>query len=176
MTRAAARAITLPTTVDALRRHAPEFKAWLIENGSSVMVPSNPYEVIRFKTAIGVGVVYRKESGQISSWCGGSDDAFMAFAEKKPWRAVTATKRTSGKRKNRYQTLVERDGDGCMYCAKPLTIDDATIEHIVAATHGGPNHLANLALACQPCNVEASHLSAREKFELAMRKRSAVSE
>ena len=168
------RAIYLPHTVEALRKHETAFKAWLVENGSAIMTPTNPYEVIRFKTDLGVGVVYSKRGGRISSWMNGAEEAFMAFAEKKPWRAVPRTKRTGGKRKNRYQTLVERDGDGCLYCAKPLTVEEATIEHIVSATHGGPNHLANFALACQPCNNEAAHMSAREKFELALHKRSTV--
>jgi len=165
--------ISLPSTVDALRKHVPTFKAWLVENGSEILVPTNPYEVIRFKTDLGVGVIYCKGTGRLSSWVNGAEEAFRAFAEKKPWRAVPRTKRTSGKRKNRYETLVDRDGDTCLYCGKPMTAAEATIEHIVSATHGGPNHLANFALAHQHCNNEAAHLSAREKFELALRKRSA---
>jgi len=49
----------------------------------------------------------------------------------------------------------------CIFCGRALTIDAegkpvtrATIEHIWPRTHGGNDHLENLALACGRCNRE----------------------
>jgi hypothetical protein len=57
-----------------------------------------------------------------------------------------------------------------------LSFETATIEHVVAITSGGTNHLSNKALACEPHNRQAGHLSAREKFELAIKIRTTPKE
>jgi len=46
-----------------------------------------------------------------------------------------------------------------------------TIEHFVPITAGGTSHLANLSLAHKECNAGASHLSVRQKVEMAVRNR-----
>lgn len=163
--------MTLPTDEVQFDKHRKAFGAWLVENGSALLLPTNPFEVTRFLTDGGMGVVYKNGKGRITSWTNGADRAFLAFSAKKSWRACERGPRGNTKKKNLFATLAERDGTGCLYCGVPLMIDTATIEHVVSVTHGGPSHPANLALACRPCNQEASHLSAREKIEIAIRKR-----
>jgi hypothetical protein len=161
----------LPSTVRGYNQSRKRFEAWLVANGSALLQPTNPYEVARFLTDEGTGVVYRNETNRLTSWQGGSGRAFQCFLLKAAWRARERTVRIDAKRRNLFTSLADRDGCGCMYCSIPLTLETATIEHVVAVTHGGPNHPANLALACGPCNMDAGHLSAREKLELAIMRR-----
>lgn len=69
-----------------------------------------------------------------------------------------------GSRKRRLLKIAlrERDGDECTWCCKPM-IDapilpgedcsaHMTLEHILPASLGGSNDIANLALACFSCN------------------------
>ena len=47
-----------------------------------------------------------------------------------------------------------RAADCCEYCHMPQRFDDAPfeIDHIIAASHGGPKRASNLCLACFSCN------------------------
>lgn len=40
----------------------------------------------------------------------------------------------------------------CCYCEKLLTYEEATVEHIVQRSKGGPNVRENVTIACGPCN------------------------
>lgn len=65
-----------------------------------------------------------------------------------------------GSLKKKKPLLFVRDGSKCHYCRvemtkvmkMPLADNAATIEHIVARAHGGPNSMDNLVLACNKCN------------------------
>lgn len=67
--------------------------------------------------------------------------------------------------------LIARDGDGCLYCGRPIDPSACTVEHVVARAAGGPDHASNLALAHTECNAAAGHLSVAEKLRLAIRMR-----
>lgn len=162
---------TVPTEARDFKRMWPSFEAWLLANGSAVYAPTNEYELARFLTATGTGIVYCNARGSVSHWHGGAHEAMQAFVEGKAWRAVNRRARDKNFVRD-YEALVKRDGDTCMYCWCSLTMETATIEHVVPVTSGGCNHLANKALACEPHNQEAGHLSAREKLEMAIRIRS----
>ena len=162
--------VTLPATVAQFKKRLPAFISWLSERGSSVHANTNSYEVARFVTSEGMGVIYCNSADRITSWRNGADVAFLAFLTSSPWKAVAKPKRSS-KTKRLYNDLVARDGNGCLYCGKPVSLDEATLEHIVPMSAGGPDHLANLTLAHQACNQAAGSLSAREKFEMAFRQR-----
>lgn len=163
---------TFPTSLDAFDKQRKAFEAWLVVHGSAVKTPTNPYEVIRFAGSGPDCVVYRKGSGKISHWTPEAAIAFQAFLDRDEWRAVP---RGSRDRKTMHQvaSLAARDGWACCYCLIPLDMETATIEHFMAITSGGTSHMANLSLACEPCNRAAGHLSVRAKIELAMQKRSA---
>lgn len=64
--------------------------------------------------------------------------------------------------------IIKRDGFCCFYCGKTAEEvgEQLTIEHFVAISHGGTNHLDNLALACKSCNVKAGNLSVAEKIRI----------
>lgn len=67
--------------------------------------------------------------------------------------------------------LIARDGDGCLYCGRPVDPVFCTVEHVVPTSAGGPDHASNLALAHGECNAAAGHLSVAEKLRLALRMR-----
>ena len=73
---------------------------------------------------------------------------------------------SSAQKKSRRAALRARDGDACFYCDAALTDAEASIEHLLPLAANGPNHLANLALACTPCNRAAKDLSIAEKVRL----------
>jgi hypothetical protein len=53
----------------------------------------------------------------------------------------------------------------CEYCRMPQQYDDTTfeIDHVVAASHGGPARAGNLCLACFSCNsFKGPNLSGRD--------------
>lgn len=64
--------------------------------------------------------------------------------------------------------LSRRDGWTCFYCDDPLTVSTATVEHIVATSHGGPTHADNLCLSCASCNAALGSLPAVQKVKLAI--------
>ncbi len=78
------------------------------------------------------------------------------------------------KRKILVTSLADRDGWACMYCGAVLDAETATLEHIVPITRGGFDAKSNLTLACERCNKTVGHMSARQKFEYALKHRGAA--
>lgn len=159
-----------------LKKSLRPFKDWLIERGAVIHEPTNPYEVLRFDAAKGVGIVYRKSNGRLT-WTEEADAAWTAFTSKNAaWRATNKTKRiTTGARKRlaKVRCLFKRDGQACIYCGTPLTEETATVEHIVPLGQGGPDRMINMALACFECNNGLGNLPAAKKIAYALAKREA---
>jgi hypothetical protein len=56
--------------------------------------------------------------------------------------------------------IVERDGDGCVWCSRPFDrFVLPTREHVIPRVKGGPNWLENEVAACGRCNRERGHAS-----------------
>lgn len=147
------------------------FKKWLVERGAEVLVPTNPYEIVRFRAAGRAGIVYEKQNGARTL----TGEALGAWADFKSrdgsWKPLRRVKRKA-KTAIVVQTILARDGNGCFYCGDPFTEENPpTREHLVAVIHDGPNHISNSFLSCETCNVEAGHLSAPEKIRMRDRKR-----
>ena len=150
-------------TASQLTKKLPAFKEFLASRGAQVLVPTNEYEVIRFKAGNAIAIVYRKATGQLT-YDGVARAALNAFVSGGQWSAGVKTPR---KRRSNpvIARLLERDGDTCFLCGHPLG-DDLTEEHLVPVTAGGPNHIANKALAHKGCNLRMGHLSVMEKIVL----------
>jgi len=168
--------MALPGSVQKFEKAAAVFKRWLVDRGSEIREPSNPFELLRFTTPEGVGVIYANKAGRVSAWENGAERAWLAYqGAETDWRVG---KRVKNKGQSHQQTaIIARDGDGCWYCGKLFAEaaegqvnfngpDDATVEHLVSRTHGGPNHLSNLVMAHRKCNNEAGNLSVSEKVAL----------
>lgn len=48
--------------------------------------------------------------------------------------------------------VIARDGRACQYCGTTEAFS-YSVDHIVSRSQGGPNHIANLVVACQQCNT-----------------------
>ncbi|PVZ10972.1 HNH endonuclease [Actinomycetospora cinnamomea] len=69
-------------------------------------------------------------------------------------------------RAERLVAAQERDGDTCLWCARPLTgTVAATTDHVVPKIKGGPSWLENEVAACRRCNGERGHRGAVEWLE-----------
>ena len=150
------------------------FSDWLFAHGSEVLATTNDYEVIRFTTQLGIAVLYRNKDGEITKGINGAQDAFNAFLDQGMWEGGGKRERRPRNARERnllIRSIAERDGWVCMYCGRVLTPETATVEHIVPLAGNGLDSLRNLTLACASCNNEAGHLSARQKLDLAMRRR-----
>lgn len=135
--------------------------------GAEILGATNPYEILRFRTNLGVGIIHTGKRGQ--SW---NPEALAAKAHLDGNKGSLAPVAVKGRRKDKatVTALLERDGDGCFFCGHPLG-SDVTVEHLVAVAHGGPNHVSNLFLAHSECNNSAGHMSAPEKVRLAISQR-----
>lgn len=149
-------------------REAAEFKLWLSEHGAEVLEPTNEWELIRFRTGKGTSVIYRKKD--LNAGCSIIGEGLTAWREfQKPhssWRAIPRTKRILGKSAVDCNTLRKRDGHNCFFCNRIVDYSDESVEHLVAITHGGPQHISNKYLAHVECNKAAGHLSAVEKIKI----------
>lgn len=140
-----------------------KFKSWLISQGAEILQPTNEFEILRFRSRKGTGVVYISKrgfsvSGQLVT------DAYACMKEAKPWDGKgKPTKRTQGSFRRRQ--LLDRDGDNCFYCGRELGAD-MTVEHLVSVNQGGPDRLENLVPAHQRCNQEAGNMAVMEKIKL----------
>ena len=45
----------------------------------------------------------------------------------------------------------------CIWCGKALTLNTATLEHIIPLKRGGSNGMDNLGVACKRCNQTRGH-------------------
>jgi hypothetical protein len=141
-----------------------KFTAWLTERGADLLTPTNEWELLRFRTENGASIVYTNKHGHLT-WTGQAAEAFLAFVSNRSWRAVPASQR---RRKSSVacQALRKRDGDDCFFCHLPVAVEDESAEHLVSITHGGPDHIANMALAHRECNRAAGHMSLMEKIRM----------
>ena len=164
----------VPTTMRDLTKRLNAFKSWLVSNGSAVLAPTNEWEVLRFQGDGQIGVIYSNGVGRLS-YVNGADEVLFAHINNQPWRAIPKTQanKWSKRRAAMVASVAQRDGWGCSFCRADLTVETATIEHFVALTSGGPDALANMMLACRPCNTRAGYMSVREKLEFAIARRAA---
>lgn len=147
---------------DGARKEA--FEKWLVERGAELLTPTNEWELLRFRTEKGTSIVYTNKHG-VLTWTNQAAEAFLAHVGCKSWRAVRASQRRL-KSSPVCQALRKRDGDACFYCHLTVAVEEESAEHLVSITHGGPDHIANMALAHRICNSEAGHLSLMEKIRM----------
>lgn len=155
----------LPRYVDNLP--VGKFKKFLVNAGGQLLHETTEYEVIRLQCDKGVEILYRKKSGLLT-WPKELVSAYLAYKSGGTlrWRA-SRKKRVSRKRGTvLLKTLFARDGEECWFCTKPLTLETATIEHLLNICNGGNNHINNQTIACSPCNQKASNMGITDKVKL----------
>ena len=50
--------------------------------------------------------------------------------------------------------ILHRDGFACVYCAKPLPVKGAQLDHLLPRKDGGKAIPTNLVTCCGPCNID----------------------
>lgn len=158
-------------------KRVKQFAAWVTARGGEMLIPTNEWELARFRGDGVTSIVYTDKGGKIT-YVGQARRAWLAFEKgDTDFRFVKKTaNRYSGERRSvLVRTLLERDGPLCFFCGGPFT--DAmppTREHLVPKSAAGPDNIANQFLACEPCNLEVGHKSAAEKIRHRDRKRAGV--
>lgn len=76
------------------------------------------------------------------------------YDEAVDWTAETKS------RSKRVAALIERDGAECAYCDR--TPASYEVDHFIPRAKGGPDIMANLVLACAPCNRKKRALHPKE--------------
>jgi hypothetical protein len=186
--RSKARVKTLPTH----RRQfdLPAFAAWLSTQGAEIGVPTNAYEVIRYKAHVVGGrkavthIVYTKENGLLT-FMGSSRlhyEQMLGLTQAEPVAIKVEPSPTAPKHPNigsvpnsTHRSLLARDGDECWFCGKRLG-SDITTEHLVPKSAGGGNKMANYALAHRLCNQAAADMPLVKKIELRAKMRTPIAE
>ncbi len=84
--------------------------------------------------------------------------------------AYTPTKRSrpslGGVSGSTRSAVVARDGLVCQYCHLGLSLDSVTIDHRTPVSRGGGDELANLCVACAPCNTRKGASTVEEWLRL----------
>jgi 5-methylcytosine-specific restriction endonuclease McrA len=125
-----------------------KFREFLVQHGAIIEDPTNPWEVLRFRTANGISVIYTNKKGKLT-FTGESSAAHQAYNNSGSWRAVDRNRQNL---KNKKAKLAARDGKKCFFHGEELAFHELTIEHLLNVSHGGTDHESNLCLACEPCN------------------------
>lgn len=45
----------------------------------------------------------------------------------------------------------------CHWCKRVLAFRESTVDHVIPLARGGTNHVKNLVIACQECNLRRGH-------------------
>lgn len=149
--------------MDSNLKHS--FEIWLSNNGCEILPPTNEFELVRFRGRY-IGVLYKssKTSNKYTA------NALKCFLQKKQWNGGPIKYGRNNSYRKEKIAILERDGDLCFYCNKPL-YDDITLEHIIPLNRGGQNILSNMVLTHEKCNQEAGNKTVLEKVNLAINKR-----
>lgn len=139
------------------------FETFIAQSGADLVAPTSQWELLRFTTARGVGIVYTSAKGRITL-VGEAEAAFEAYRSQHAWSAGHKTPRKGYRVNSVHRRLLDRDGPACFLCLVDTTPDDRTIDHMIPLAHGGPNNIHNYALAHRKCNADAGHKPLIEKI------------
>lgn len=143
-----------------------EFKEWLHNQGATVLTPTNPYELVRFRNQNGIGIVYEGKRGR--TFTGEAAEGWAKFKKGENWKVITRKRQHLQTRKNE---LARRDGLRCFAHNEPAHINELTIEHLLSLSQGGNDNNNNLVLVCQPANIKLANLPLSQKIELIIQMR-----
>lgn len=143
-----------------------QFKEWLHNQGAAVLDPTNDYELVRFRNANGIGVVYTGKRG--ITFTGEAAEGWQRFKKGQPWKLITRKRQHLTLRK---EELAKRDGLKCFAHGNSMHINALTIEHLLSFSQGGNDNNNNLVLVCDPANKLLANKPLSEKIELIIQMR-----
>jgi HNH endonuclease len=155
----------LPVDAIAFIKSREKAKTFLLARGATIVASTNEWEVLRFHSPLGTGVVYKNKRNRLT-FTGQAIAAFTEMQGGKKWEAVSATPRKSTY-SNKHLQIIKRDGEKCFLCLKPFTQEQPpTVDHLVPLSMGGPNNLSNYVLMHSKCNNFCGSISPMEKIAL----------
>jgi hypothetical protein len=69
------------------------------------------------------------------------------------------------------QRLLFAQGGDCFFCSKKLSKAEASVEHLVAVTHGGKDNDENCVACCKSLNNLFGRISLKEKLQIVLNQR-----
>jgi hypothetical protein len=69
------------------------------------------------------------------------------------------------------QRLLFAQGGDCFFCRKKLTKAEASVEHLVALSHGGKDNDENCVACCKALNNLFGRMSLKEKLQIVLNQR-----
>lgn len=83
-------------------------------------------------------------------------------------KAVERSKSYKYFKKEKWKSL---KGRKCHWCQKPFkSIEEATVDHVIALSNGGSNGDDNLVLACNDCNKKRGNQTTKKELETIRKK------
>jgi hypothetical protein len=156
------------------------FGRWLLNCGAEVLPPVGEWEIFRVIANGTTYSAYARKSG-FQSWPIPLQLLYTQHREgAKVPKLGSPVKPMSSNRRGRIVQIAARDGWRCWYCQQQLQplgyaeipgAQAATLEEVCPRQIGGPTHIGNQVVACQPCNTQAANLSVAEKVRMRDRKR-----
>ncbi len=69
------------------------------------------------------------------------------------------------------ERLMFAQGGACFFCRQPLSKSEASVEHLVALTHGGKDGDENCVACCKSLNALFGRMSLKEKMQILLNQR-----
>ena len=140
-----------------------DFCLWLAEHGYPVLAIKSKSELARFRMPDGgEATILINKNGTLNA-LGWKRVLVEKFIEESKAGLV---QEQLTQRNKMVTALFVRDGRHCAYCGEELTLQTATIEHVVPKSVGGPNNEHNYVLACAYCNALAKALPVADKMRM----------
>ena len=72
---------------------------------------------------------------------------------------------------NRLSRMLFAQGGLCFFCKGPIPAPDASVEHLVAKSHGGSDRDDNCVACCKSLNTLLGSMSLKEKIQVVLNQR-----
>lgn len=139
---------------------------YIADRGGEIIPKTNEWELVRFRCADGIAVIYQGKRG-ISYSNDIARDVHNWYHENRQDVFLNKTSRNfKGEAKAKLKRqLFERDGNLCFYSGVPMTEDIATIEHLIPVSKGGKDNIDNMVLCVHAENQKVGNKSLIEKIK-----------
>lgn len=71
-------------------------------------------------------------------------------------------KDTQSREPSRRERLHAETNGCCIYCGRPVALEEMEVEHIVPKAQGGADALSNVICSCPQCNASKKDMTLRE--------------
>ncbi len=140
----------------------PSFDKYLDEIGADKIQTTSCWELARFRANGEICVVYQGKKG-FSYSNPLAEKVYDAYLEGRLINIQAEKREPLG---NKFKIKIyERDGNKCFYTGKEMTMEEATIEHLIPLSKGGKNNLDNLVLCLEEENHKMGNKPLVEKIK-----------